>query len=257
MQIAPLRNYTRPLSKKISKMLQMKSLALAAIFVMIGLIVPAYAANVSNDEIDVKVRELIKECFAEIDSNSELTEAEKTVAKRTCETNITNEYKPQENDHLELAKRRILTENMEKCLAWHPGYEVLTLEQFNLYKNAEQSADCVIIYNDAVWDYKGKDRLDVLVDRLELIKSGETDIPEFEISDTELTVTDVPEPVPISDEIIEPESDIVDISNEQDQIADLEAKVKSLEEEIVKKDQIIHEQIKVILDLTSKIKEII
>ena len=257
MQTSTLRNYTRPLSKKISKMVPMKSLTIVAMFVMIGFIVPAYAANISNDETDVKVRELIKTCFAEIDSDDSLTAAEKTVAKRNCETNITNEYKPQNNDHLDLAKRRVLTENMEKCEAWHSGYEVLTPEQFKLYKNSQQAADCLIIYKDAAWQYDGKDRLDVLVDRLQLLKSGDEDIPEFQINDAQLTVTDIPELIPTVDEIVEIESDIIEMTNEQDQIADLEAQIKSLEEEIVKKDAIIQEQIKVILNLSSKIKEII
>ena len=235
----------------------MKPLTVVAAFVMIGFIVPAYAANVSTDEIDVKVRQLIAECFSEINADPSMTEAEKTVAKRTCETDITNEYKPQKNDHLELAKRRVLTENMEKCFAWYPGYEVLTPQQYRLYKNSEQAADCILIYEDAAWQYEGKDRLDVLVDRLTVLKSGQTDIPEFQIAETDLVVTDIPEPIPAVDEIVEVESDIVDISNDQEQIADLEAKIKSLEEEIVKKDAIIQEQIKVILDLTSKIKEIV
>ena len=50
-------------------------------------------AQTSTDEVDVMVRELIQECHEKVMADELATEAEKTVAKRNCETDITNKYK--------------------------------------------------------------------------------------------------------------------------------------------------------------------
>ncbi|MGI0077427.1 MAG: hypothetical protein ACREAU_08505, partial [Nitrosopumilaceae archaeon] len=51
-------------------------------FVGMGLIIPAYAQNVSHDEIDIIIRELIQECQEKVMADKSVTEAAKTVAKR-------------------------------------------------------------------------------------------------------------------------------------------------------------------------------
>ncbi|HET6517344.1 MAG TPA: hypothetical protein VFG25_03885, partial [Nitrosopumilaceae archaeon] len=61
-----------------------------AFLVLVSMVIPASAQNVSDE--DAKIREEILACFAEVDSNDELTVAEKTVAKRNCETDINNKY---------------------------------------------------------------------------------------------------------------------------------------------------------------------
>jgi hypothetical protein len=208
---------------------------------IIGLIIPVYAQNVSHDEIDIKIRELIQECQDNVKNNESLSEAEKTVASRNCETEITNAHKNIEIDYQDLDKKRAKLQNMQSCEDWHPQYRYLTESQFRLQKHSDTVNNCILLYNDSIWDYVGEDRLDKLSERLEEIK---TELPK-EPETREVTL-DVNLPQFKSNIITENNSDEVD----------LEEKVRLLEEEIAQKDEIIKEQIKVIMDLANRIKNI-
>ena len=208
---------------------------------VIGLVMPVYAQNVSHDEVDVKIRELIQECQENVDNNDSLSEAEKTVAHRNCETDITNEYKNVEIDYQGLDEKRAKLQNMQSCEDWHPQYRYLTESQFRLQKYSQTVNDCILLYNDSIWDYVGEDRLEILIERLDEIRSELPQEPE-----TREVTLDVNLPQFQSNIINENNSDEVD----------LEEKVRLLEEEIAQKDEIIKEQIKVIMELANRIKNI-
>ena len=209
---------------------------------IIGLVIPVYAQNVSHDEVDIKIRELIQECHDIVKNNDSLSEAEKTVAYRNCETEITNEYKNVEIDYQELDQKRAKLQNMQSCEDWHPQHRYLTESQFRLQKHSETVNDCILLYNDSIWDYVGEDRLEKLSERLDEIRSELPQEPE-----TREVTLDVNLP--------QFKSNIIS-GNNSDEV-DLEEKVRLLEEEIAQKDEIIKEQIKVIMELANRIKNII
>lgn len=212
-------------------------------FVGIGLIIPTYAQNVSDDEVDIIIRELIQECQEKVMADKSVTEAAKTVAKRNCETEITNEYKNVEIDYKKQSEKRIQLQNIQNCEDWYPQYQFLTEQQFRLQKHGESVSDCIMLYNDSVWQYIGNDRLEKLYNRLGEIKS---ELPQAH--ETRYLTLDV--------DISNSEPKIIDAQKGVDKAADLEKKIRSLEEELLKKDEIIREQLKVIMDLANRIKNV-
>lgn len=213
-------------------------------FAVMGLVIPVYAQNVSHDEVDIKVREEIKVCKVAVDEDDSLTNAEKTVAKRNCETQITNRYKNVDNDYQNLAEKKAKLNNMQKCTDWYPQYRFLTEEQFRVQRDVNVVSDCILLYNDSIWKYDGEDRLDKLAERLDEIKA-------------EFPTKSEPEPGAYQLLIPQLESNIVRDQQKPDQNSDLEEKIRLLEEEIAKKDAIIIEQLKVIMDLANRIKNVI
>lgn len=208
---------------------------------IIGIVVPAYAQEESQEEIDLKVSELIKECKDEIKNNKFMTDAEKTVAQRICETEITNEYDSIEIDYKDLKEKSALIQNMQSCEEWHPQYRYLSYDQFRLQKNFETVTDCILLYNDSIWDYVADDRIEKLIERLDEIK---TELPQ-EPKTREITL-----------DVNIPQYEPNIISDKNSGEIDLEEKIRLLEEEIAQKDEIISEQIKVIMDLANRIKNI-
>ncbi len=208
---------------------------------VVGLIIPVYAQNVSNDEIDIKIRELIQECQDKVKSDNTLSSAEKTVAMRNCETEITNEHKNVEIDYQELDEKRAKMQSMQSCEDWHPQYRYLSEKQFKLQKHSDTVNDCILLYNDTIWNYVGEDRLEKLSDRLDQIRIELP--PEPETREVNLDV-----------KIPQFQSNIIK-ENNSDEIT-LEEKVRLLEEEIAQKDEIIKEQVKVIMELANRIKNI-
>lgn len=98
---------------------------------------------------------------------------------------------------------------------------------------------CVHLYNDLLWSYSGDDREDKLLKRgnyyvdLEIQKSYEN---------------------AANGTIPQEEKPVSDLQKAGMRILELEKKVDDLEEKIAKKDAVINEQVKVILDLVNKIK---
>ncbi len=209
---------------------------------IIGLVIPIYAQEESQEEVDLKISELIQECKDEIKNNDFMTDAEKTVAQRICETEITNEYDSLEIDYKNLNEKNAMLRNMQSCEEWHPQYRYLSYDQFRLQKNFETVTDCILLYHDSIWDYVGDDRFNKLSERLDEIK---TELPQ-EPETREITL-DV--------NIPQFESNIINDNNSGE--VDLEEKIRLLEEEIAQKDEIISEQIKVIMELVNRIKNII
>ena len=208
----------------------------------VGLFSTANAQNVSDDEVDVMVRQLVQECQDRVMADQEATEAEKTVANRNCETEITNKYKNVEIDYQDLAEKRAIHQTIQSCEDWHPQYRYLNEAQFRLQKHEATVIDCVSLYNDEIWKYQGNDRLDVLADKLIELRAAEPEEPETRYVELDVNIPKLQE------NILE--------SPQLDKVTDLEEKIRLLEEELEKKDQIINEQIKVIMELANRIKNV-
>ena len=210
---------------------------------VMGLFSSANAQNVSNDEVDVMIRELIQECHEKVMTDERSTEAEKTVAKRNCETDITNQYKNVEINYKESAEKRASLTSMENCEDWYPHYRYLTLAQFTIQKHEATVTDCVTLYNDSIWNYVGEDRLEKLSTRLLEIKAQAPIEPETRHVELDINIPKL-------------QSNILK-TQQYDEDTDLKEKIRILEEELIKKDEIINEQIKVIMELANRIKNVI
>jgi hypothetical protein len=101
-----------------------------------------------------------------------------------------------------------------------------------------------MLYHDEIWKYDGDDRPYKLMDRLQELKDAMPDLPK-------------PEPVILNIEIPNYQPTIIDVPHNPDRVAELEEKVQLLEEELDKKDAVIREQLKVIMDLFNKIRNVI
>jgi len=210
-----------------------------AFLILISMVIPASAQNISDE--DAIIREEILACWIEVDANDDLTVAEKTVAKRNCESVINNKYSKMNNNHYDLAKEKERIEVMQKCEDWYPSYKLLDEDRWRIQKHADQASDCLMIYNDDIWKYDGENRLVVLSDTLIELKEEQSLKPS---------------PVATSIELPS-ESSIIAQDTRFDKMAELEAKVVELQEQVRKKDAIIMEQIKVLTDLANMIRNVI
>lgn len=220
----------------------MKVIYALMLFSFMGLFSTAYAQNTSDDEVDIMIRELIQECHDKVMADEFSTDAEKTVAKRNCETDITNQYKNVEINYQELAEKRANLKSMQKCEDWYPQYRYLTEEQFRLQKHEATVTDCFAVYNDSIWEYVGEDRLEKLSARLLEIKAELPKEPETRHVELDINIPKL-------------QSNIL-TTQQNSETTDLEEKIRILEEELIKKDAIINEQIKVIMELANRIKNV-
>ena len=209
---------------------------------VMGLFSTAYAQNVSDDEVDVMIRVLIQECHDKVMEDEHATEAEKTVAKRNCETDITNYYKNVEIDYKNSDEKRANERSMQNCEDWYPQYRYLTEEQFRLQKHEANVLDCITLYNDSVWEYDGEDRLEKLSARLLEIKAELPEEPDTRFVELDFNIPKL-------------QSNILETPQDTE-TTDLEERIRILEEELIKKDEIINEQIKVIMELANRIKNV-
>jgi len=212
------------------------------LFAVVGSFSTAYAQNTSNDDVDIMIRELIQECHDRVMADEDATGAEKTVAKRNCDTDITNQYKNVEIDYKKLAEKRANENNLQKCEDWYPQYRYLTQDQFRLQKHEATVIDCITLYDDSIWKYVGEDRLERLSARLLEIKAEAPEEPQTRYVALNVNIPDL-------------QSNILETQQVAD-VTDLEEKIRILEEELIKKDQIINEQIKVIMDLANRIRNV-
>jgi len=212
------------------------------LFAVVGTFSTAFAQNTSNDPVDVMIRELIQECQDKVMADEYATGAEKTVAKRNCETDITNQYKNVEINYQQSAEKRAIENNLEKCEDWYPQYRYLTQDQFRLQKHAATVNDCITLYDDSIWKYVGEDRLERLSARLLEIKAQAPEEPETRHVALNINIPDL-------------QSNILETQQDTEETG-LEEKIKILEDELIKKDKIINEQIKVIMELANRIKNV-
>ncbi len=221
----------------------MKVVYMLFLFAVIGSFSTAFAQNISNDDVDVMIRELIQECQDRVMADEDATGAEKTVAKRNCQTDITNQYKNVEINYQQSAEKRAIENNLQKCEDWFPQYRYLTQDQFRLQKHEASVNDCITLYDDSIWKYVGEDRLERLSARLLEIKAEAPEEPQ-----TRHVALNVNIPV-LQSNILETQQDA--------EVTNLEEKIRILEEELIKKDEIINEQIKVIMQLANRIKNVL
>ncbi len=145
------------------------------------------------------------------------------------------------NNHQDLADERDRIQVMQKCEDWYPSYKLLDEDQWRIQKHTDQATDCLMLYNDDVWNYDGDDRFIVLSDRL-----------------MELKEEQLQRPAPVATSISLPsQSSIIAQDTKAEKIAELEAKVIELEDKVSKKDAIIMEQMKVITDLANMVRNVI
>ncbi len=223
----------------------MKLVYTLVLFSLMGLVIPAYAQDPTRtDEIQEKIIEETLACKAKIDSQDELTEAERTVAFRNCEREAVIRNTQANNDSLTTAELRSKLQNIERCEEWHSQYRFLTDEQFAVQKSTQVVRECIMLYHDEIWKYDGEDRPYKLMDRLQELKDALPDLPK-------------PEPVQLNIELPKYRPSIIDVPQNQDRVSDLEEKVRLLEEELDKKDAVIREQVNVIMDLFNKIRNVI
>ncbi len=212
------------------------------LFAVVGSFSTAYAQNISNDEVDVMIRELIQECQDKVMADEYTTGAEKTVAKRNCETDITNQYKNVEINYQQSAEKRAIENNLQKCEDWFPQYRYLTQDQFRLQKSEAIVNDCITLYDDTIWKYVGEDRLEILSARLLEIKAEAPEEPQTRHVALNVNIPDL-------------QSNILE-TQQVAEVTDLEEKIRILEEELIKKDEIINEQIRVIMELANRIRNV-
>jgi len=149
----------------------MKTLIIVLVFIgIIGMFSPVYGLNFLHEE-ERKVKVVIDMCTEEIE-NSELTFAEKEVAKRNCVTQIHNYYVEFTNDHNEIAKWKSNVQDIQKCGDWYQEYIYLDYEQFIIKKTVDLIPYCVSLYESDVWNYDGSDRTSVLVSALDEMKTN-------------------------------------------------------------------------------------
>jgi len=221
----------------------MKVVYVLFLIAVVGSFSTAYAQNTSNDEVDIMIRELIQECQDRVMADEDATGAEKTVAKRNCETDITNQYKNIEINYKQSAEKRAIENNLQKCEDWHPQYRYLTEYQFRLQKNEAIVNDCITLYDDSIWKYVGEDRLERLSARLLEIKAEAPVEPQTRYVGLNVNIPDL-------------QSNILE-TQQVAEVTDLEEKIRILEEELIKKDEIINEQIRVIMELANRIKNVV
>ncbi len=124
-----------------------------------GLIIPAYAQDAARyTEQEKQMIEEIRACKVIVDAQDELSEAEKTVAKRNCETAVVIRYGEIQDSNTQVETRAEI-QNMGRCEDWYPQYRYLSEENFAIQKNAQVVRECLSIYNDPIWVYDGRDRI--------------------------------------------------------------------------------------------------
>lgn len=196
-------------------------------------ITPVYAQNSYSDELEDKIWQEILECEKKFAENEEMTEAEKTVNKRNCSSEVRSQYADEPLTSKAQNEFKIKQQNLQRCNDWHSSYKFLDEATFRLQKNAQMVTSCIALYNDPIWTYDGEDRNQILVEKLDQIMS----------------VT--PVKTNLSDSILN------DAQRDYDRISNLEKRIVELETELENKNMIIKEQMSVIMNLVKTLKNII
>lgn len=142
----------------------MRILLFIALFSLIGLITPAFSQNVPGTAAYQEAVNTAKECKKAVDQDSTKTEAEKTVAKRKCSIESTKkivgdiEAKTTRLDELR-------SKNLIQCETWYDHYQLTDEKNFKILKPRQLADDCIVLYNDDIWNYTEKDRFKKILER--------------------------------------------------------------------------------------------
>lgn len=213
-----------------------RSMRHMSLFLMIFLavsIMPVYAQNTSDGDLDDKIWSEILACEEKIMANSEMTDAEKTVQKRQCSSEIRKQYQETPLTAKAQNEMKIKLQNLQRCDDWYASYKFLDEATFRLQKNAQMVTSCIVLYNDSLWKYDGNDRQQILSEKLDEIMSNtpvKTNISNTSISENQ---------------------------NQLNRIQTLEKRIAELEDNLKNKDMIIQEQMNVIVSLANSLKNII
>ena len=210
-------------------------------------LIPALEQTSFADDDDDE-REQLAACKKAVNEDDSLTFAEKSIERRNCDTayinsqNIPPEYY-QNNDQM-----KALIQNIQSCLQWNPQYQYLPIDDFKIDKRIELVNECIMLYEDPVWNYEGEDRIDKLVQRLIELKKDQSEIySKPEISPVQLSIPNNP--------LVAKEDKLfTGAETAEEKIDLLQERVTFLEEQLAKKDEVIKEQIKVIMDLANRVK---
>ena len=104
------------------------------------------------------------ECKKNIDSNPNMTEAEKVVSKRKCSSDSAKKYVG-EVTNKDRRLQELKTKNLIQCETWYSSYTIATRENFMVLKPVQLAKDCIVLYNDPIWEYKEKDRFEKLMQK--------------------------------------------------------------------------------------------
>ncbi|MFQ5782402.1 MAG: hypothetical protein ACE5GR_05040 [Nitrosopumilus sp.] len=196
-------------------------------------IAPVYAQNTHSDEQEEKIWQEILECEKKFAEDKDMTEAEKTVNKRNCSSEIRSLYAEKPLTAKALNELKIKQQNLQRCNDWHASYKFLDEATFRLQKNAQMVTSCIALYNDPLWAYDGVDREQILVEKLDQIMS------------------ETPVKTNLSDEFLK------DSQREFNTIENLEKRILELENNLKNKDMIIQEQMNVIVNLVKTMKNVL
>lgn len=147
-----------------------KILLIFVLSVTLGLLIPQVEAqNAPSQKRYETIVNVVNECKKVVDSNSDLTEAEKIVAKRKCASDGAKEYVGEVNSK-KTRLQELKIKNMIQCETWYSQYKIATLGNFMVLKPVQLANDCVELYNDPIWSYSGNDRLQKLLERSDQLR---------------------------------------------------------------------------------------
>jgi len=179
--------------------------------------------------------ETVEECEERIRADASLSYAETIVALKECD-DVEREYSPEQAD-VQDTDRNII----RYCDNNYELYQTLGETEFLKMSTHPFARTCSIIYPDSIWNYDGEDRVEVLINWLN------AKIEEELVEDAELRAEIVQEAKVRADTSVQ----------DEDRITDMQERIKFLEDQIGKKDALLMEQLKVISDLASMIKQTI
>lgn len=134
-------------------------------------------------------------------------------------------------------------DNMLLCEGWYEYYKLLTENEFYKVQSSPLARDCVLLYEDPIWDYQGSDRINKLIEKYREYK--EMSMQRGEVERYESQIEAQLSSLTLVEKIL------------QEQVSELAQKVTFLEEEVAKKDAVLMEQLKVIMALVNQIKNTI
>jgi hypothetical protein len=140
----------------------MRLLLFIALFSLIGLITPAFSQNQPSTSTYQEAVVTAKECKKAVDQDSSKTEAEKIVAKRKCSIESTKKIV----GNVEAKSTRLYelqSKNLVQCETWYDHYQITDEKNFKILKPRQLADDCIILYNDEIWQYSGEDRFQKLL----------------------------------------------------------------------------------------------
>lgn len=143
-----------------------KILLIVAFVGVLTLFIPAQieAQTAPSQKKYEEVINVANECKKKVDSNPDLTEAERIVAKRKCASTGAKEIVGEVNSKI-TRLQELKTKNMIQCENWYSQYKIATYENFMVLKPVQLAGDCIILYNDPIWQYTEKDRFKKLMDK--------------------------------------------------------------------------------------------